>query len=159
VSLFGDSVMLGAAAELESSLRGAQVDAAESRTVGQVLDRVRRAVETDRLGRQVVLHTGTNGPLAEDALRELLTLASAAERVVVLTTHVPRPWQDYNNDLLRRVVDEFPAVVLLDWHALAGDVGDAWLYEDGIHLRPGAGRSGYAEAVVEALRTAAPAAG
>jgi hypothetical protein len=155
VSLFGDSVMLGAAAELESGLRDAVVDAAESRSATDLVERVRRAVEAGRLAPRVVLHTGTNGPVAEETVRTVLELTSSAERVVVLTTHVPRPWQDYNNDVLARVVPTFPNAVLLDWHRLAEGAGQAWLYDDGIHLRPGAGRDGYAAAVRDAVRSRA----
>ncbi|MEZ0449150.1 acyltransferase family protein [Cellulomonas sp. ICMP 17802] len=140
-SAFGDSVMLGAAPELTA--RGIAVDAVESRQFGAMVDLVRAAAAAGTLGHTVIVHGGTNGPIDERTLRDLLELTKD-RRVYLVNVHVPRTWAAYDNDLFARVGPEYPNAHVLDWNTLAtGNRG--WLYSDDIHLRPGAGREGYAD--------------
>lgn len=145
---FGDSVMLGAAAELTA--RGIAVDAVESRQFGTMVDQVRAALAAGTLGHTVVVHGGTNGPIDEATLRELLEL-TRDRRVYLVNVHVPRTWAAYDNDLFARVGPEYPNAHVLDWNALAGEHRD-WLYGDDIHLRPGGGREGYADWLAAAIQ-------
>ncbi|GIG38355.1 acyltransferase family protein [Cellulomonas phragmiteti] len=150
VSAFGDSVMLGAAAELAA--RGVAVDAVVSRQFGEMADLVLGAAAAGGLGHTVVVHGGTNGPVAEDDLRRLLA-GTSGHRVFVVDVRVPRPWEQYDNELFARVVPEYPHARLLGWKSLA-DAHPDWLYDDGIHLREGAGREGYADWVAQQIQPA-----
>jgi peptidoglycan/LPS O-acetylase OafA/YrhL len=141
VSAYGDSVMLGAAAELAA--HGVPADAAVSRQMGTMTDLVLDAAAAGTLGHTVVVHGGTNGPVAEDDLRRLLD-ATRDRRVFVVNVRVPRPWEQYDNELFARVVAEYPHAHLLDWKA-QGDAHPEWFYDDGIHLRENGGRQGYAD--------------
>lgn len=140
-SAFGDSVMLGAAAELAA--RGIAVDAVESRQFGTMVDQVRAVAAAGTLGHTVIVHGGTNGPIDEATLRAFLDLTKD-RRVYLVNVHVPRTWAGYDNDLFARVVPEYPNAHVLDWNTLAGGHRD-WLYGDDIHLRTGGGRDGYAD--------------
>lgn len=147
-SAFGDSVMLGAAAELNA--RGIAVDAAESRQFGVMVDLVLASAAAGTLGHTVIVHGGTNGPIDEAALRRLLD-STRDRRVYLLNVHVPRTWEGFNDDLLSRVGAEYPNVHVLDWAAVAA-ANRPWLYTDDIHLRPGSGRDGYADWVLASIQ-------
>ncbi|KQY21421.1 hypothetical protein ASD16_19230 [Cellulomonas sp. Root485] len=148
VSSIGDSVMLGAAADLAA--RGVAVDAEVSRQFGAMLELVRAGVAAGTLGHTVIVHGGTNGPIDEASLRELLEL-TRDRRVYLVNVHVPRTWADYNNELLARVAPEYPQAHLLDWNTL-GAANRAWFYDDDIHLRAGGGREGYADWLVRSVQ-------
>lgn len=148
VSSIGDSVMLGAAADLTA--RGVVVDAVESRQFGAMLDLVRAGVAAGTLGHTVIVHGGTNGPIDEANLRELLEL-TRDRRVYLVNVHVPRTWAGYNNELLARVTPEYPHAHLLDWNTL-GTANRPWFGGDDIHLVPGGGREGYAEWLVASIQ-------
>ncbi|MBO0900816.1 acyltransferase [Cellulomonas sp. zg-ZUI22] len=148
VTAFGDSVMLGAAAELGA--RGVAVDAVVSRQFGEMVDLVLGAGAAGTLGDTVVVHGGTNGPVAEEDLRRLLE-GTRDHRVFVVNVRVPRAWEQYDNELFARVVPEYPHARVLDWKS-GGDANPGWFYDDGIHLREGDGRTGYADWVVREIQ-------
>ena len=64
------------------------------------LERVQKLSKKGLLAPTVVIHTGTNGILTEDQLREMLDILSDRERVVIVNTNVPRPWMEPNNELI-----------------------------------------------------------
>lgn len=151
VTAFGDSVMLGAADQLAA--QGVGVDAAVSRQFTEMTDLVLGAAAAGTLGHTVVVHGGTNGPVAEDDLHRLLA-GTTDRRVFLVTVRVPRPWEQFDNDLFARVVAQYPHARLLDWKAVA-EANPGWFYDDGIHLREGGGREGYASWIAQAIQPAA----
>lgn len=148
VSAVGDSVMLGAAAELAA--RGVGVDAVVSRQFREMVDLVLASGAAGTLGHTVVVHGGTNGPVDEADLRRLLD-GTRGHRVFVVTVKVPRAWEQFDNDLFARVVPEYAHARLLDWKPV-GDAHPDWFGGDGIHLREGAGRTGYADWVLQGVQ-------
>jgi len=152
VSAFGDSVMLGAAAELGA--RGVAVDAVVSRQFAQMVDLVLGAAAAGTLGHTVVVHGGTNGPVAEADVRRLLD-GTSDRRLHLVNVRVPRAWEQYDNELFGRVVPQYPHAHLLDWKSV-GDAHPDWFWDDGIHLREGAGREGYAQWVVQQIQPQIP---
>ncbi|TMK46543.1 MAG: acyltransferase [Actinobacteria bacterium] len=123
VTAIGDSVMLGAEADLAEALPGATVDAVEGRQASSAFSLIDGLVNTSHLGADVVLHIGTNGTIDPQALDTVLTLM--AER-------------------------RHPNVALLDWNT-AASAHPEWLWNDGIHLRP-AGAAAYRDLILDALR-------
>ena len=79
-------------------------------------------------------------------------LAAAGERRVVLVgVHVPRRWQDGNNDGLRAAAAAHPGAAFVDWDALV-EANPGVLGPDGVH--PGAaGRTLLANAIAAAARS------
>jgi len=55
--------------------------------------------------------------------------------VIVLNDHVARDWEAHNNELIGRVVPEYPNAMVFDWKSLAM-AHPEWLWNDGIHPRP-----------------------
>jgi hypothetical protein len=149
VTAIGDSVMLGAVADLTDALPGATVDAVEGRQASSAFSLIDGLVNTSHLRADVVLHIGTNGTIDPQALNSVLTLM-AGRRVTLLNLHVPRAWQDLNNATLAAAARAHPNVALLDWDA-AASAHPEWLWDDGIHLRP-AGAAAYRDLILDALR-------
>ena len=149
--LIGDSVMLGAKAQLVR--RGLRVDAVESRQFHTGLGLVTLAVARGTLPRTLVVHLGTNGSLTTKDCRAVVDAAGPDRQVFLMTPHAPRSWIAADIMNLRRCVAGYPAgrAVLVDWNAQAAR-HRVWFYADGIHLN-GRGRAAYASVIAVALAT------
>ncbi|MFZ9988318.1 MAG: acyltransferase family protein [Candidatus Nanopelagicales bacterium] len=132
LTAIGDSVMLGVADQLMSKIDGSKVDAEVSRQASGVLERVQKLSKKGLLAPTVVIHTGTNGVVTEDQLREMLDLLSDRDRVIVVNTNVPRPWRKPNNELIAAVVPEYPNAVIADWYSASVD-NPEYFVRDGTH--------------------------
>lgn len=144
----GDSVMLGAKWQLQQ--HGVTVDAAKSRFPRDGV----RVLRGKRGASDVVIHLGTNGQLVARDCRALVTAADAAERVYLVTIRAPRDYARRNNAVIRSCAASFPGdrVRIIDWASAAG-AHPAWLYSDGIHLRP-AGAKAFTRLILSSVRQA-----
>jgi hypothetical protein len=147
--VIGDSVMRGALDVLKAALPGAHVDAAEGRQASVAFDILNHLADANQLGTDVVLHIGTNGTIQPSTLDTVLA-RMGNRRVVLLSVHVPRPWQDLNNRILTEAAHSHPNVRLVDWNA-AASAHPEWLWPDGIHLRP-EGAAAYRDLIEGALK-------
>lgn len=75
VACIGDSVMLGSSGELRKVLPGCIIDAEVSRYVGGGLDAAKEMAAQGRLGKNIVIALGTNGPIAGYEKYEVQTRA------------------------------------------------------------------------------------
>jgi hypothetical protein len=142
----GDSIALGSADSLRQALgAGTVVDA----KVGRQFSAAPAIVGAWPGAGPVVVDLGANGTVQAADIDAVI--ASAGDRRVVLVgVHVPRRWQDGNNDVLRAAAAAHPTVEFVDWNALVGAHPGA-LGPDGVH--PGvAGRTLLASAVADAAR-------
>jgi len=130
----GDSVMLGAAVQLDEL--GLTVDAQESRAFVNGLDTVIALQQQDRLGDVVVVHLGTNGPIAASDMTSMMEALADVPQVLLLTVDVPRDWTAGNNQLIFETASLYPNVEVLDWAGLVPSCPGDCLYDDGFHLRP-----------------------
>jgi hypothetical protein len=150
LTAIGDSVMLGVASQLMAKIDASKVDAEVSRQASGVLERVKRLSRKDLLAPTVVIHTGTNGFVTEDQLREMLDILSDRERVVVVNTNVPRSWMEPNNELIARVVPDYPNAVIADWYAVSED-NPEYFVSDGIHPQWPSGIKAFVREVMRAV--------
>jgi peptidoglycan/LPS O-acetylase OafA/YrhL len=148
-TVVGDSVMRGALDVLKAALPGANVDAVEGRQASVAFDIVNGLAGHNQIGTDVVLHIGTNGTIQPSALDATLARLGKS-RVVLLTDHVPRAWQDLNNRILTEAAHNHPNVHLVDWNG-AASAHPEWLWPDGIHLRP-EGAAAYRDLIAGALK-------
>ena len=144
----GDSVMLGARETLRSAIPGIRIDAAVARYPGAFLGRIKKLRAMNLLADTVVLHPGTNGVIPESMMREMLDLLSDRERVVVVNDNVPRSWTVENNNVVSKVVPNYPNAVIADWKA-ESKAHPEYFVSDGIHLS-GAGSRAYANLIKKA---------
>ncbi|MGH9222695.1 MAG: hypothetical protein ACRD2W_02580 [Acidimicrobiales bacterium] len=141
--------MLGAKPLLESHVDGILIDAIVGRQFSELLSTVRSYKDGGRLGDEVVLQTGNNGPIGPGQFGQLMELLRDVRKVLVVNVKVERAWQDVNNDVMADVVGRSPNAVLIDWHAIASAHPEAF-YDDGLHLTP-TGIRLFAGAVLGAL--------
>ena len=136
VTAFGDSVLESAGPALRQVFPFLTVDADVGRQANEVFDEIAWLKLGDRLGQIVVIETGANGIVEPDELDDLLTKLSDRRRVVLVTVHAPRLWQDPNNEIFAAAAQTHPNTTVADWHAAASEHPE-WLYPDGTHVRPG----------------------
>lgn len=86
-----------------------------------------------RLGAVIVVALGTNGPISQSLLAEMMQACQGASRVVLVTDHVPLSWQDPNDAIIRAAPSQYRNVAVADWEALASH-NPSWFYSDGVHL-------------------------
>jgi peptidoglycan/LPS O-acetylase OafA/YrhL len=133
----GDSVMLGAAEELQGA--GFAVDAEESRAFVRGVDIVQALSDSGQLPDELVVHLGTNGPIKESELTQLLDLAATVPKVLLVENDVPRDYEATNNSLLVNAASGRANVEVLYWNGLSGGCPGDCIYQDGFHLKtPGA---------------------
>jgi hypothetical protein len=150
--------MLGIASQLMDKIDGSKVDAEVSRQASGVLERVQKLSKKGLLAPTVVLHTGTNGILTEDQLREMLDILSDRERVVVVNTNVPRSWMEPNNELIAKVVPDYPNAVIADWYSVSAD-NPEYFVSDGTHPQWPSGIKAFVREIMRAVGMDPSAAG
>jgi peptidoglycan/LPS O-acetylase OafA/YrhL len=135
VSAVGDSVMLGAAGQLEKDIPNLTVIDAEvgmqAYTAVEVLDARRAAGE---LGEVVVVHIGNNGVYTEEEFDQTMQALAGVRRVVFVNVNVPRAWAEPNNEVISEGVGRYPNAVLADWYSASVDHPE-YFVEDGVHLQ------------------------
>jgi hypothetical protein len=139
----GDSVMLGAKAELNA--RGIRVNAAVSRQYDDGIAIVRSMAAAGTLPRKVIVHLGNNGVYQDGDCGRLVRAAGVNRSVWLVTLKVPRRWRARINEALRTCAANRSTAHLIDWYAYAHD-HPAWFYADGYHLN-GTGRRRYAQLI------------
>jgi hypothetical protein len=142
----GDSIALGSADSLRRALgAGTVVDA----KVGRQFSAAPAIVGRWPGAGPVVVDLGANGTVQAADVDAVID-AAGDRRVVLVGVHVPRRWQDGNNDVLRAAAAAHPTVEFVDWGALVAAHPGA-LGPDGVH--PGlTGRTLLASAVADAAR-------
>jgi peptidoglycan/LPS O-acetylase OafA/YrhL len=149
VTAIGDSIMVDAAPYLQQMLPGIAVDA----QVGQQLDQVQSGVAQLKtegvVGNRLILELGTNGPYTASQLQALLTSLGPMQKIVLVNTRVPRPWQQEVNDTIAAVARTRPNATVVDWYADSA-AHPQYFYPDGVHLEP-AGSKYYASLLALAL--------
>jgi lysophospholipase L1-like esterase len=136
VTAIGDSVMVGAAGELQRALgNNLDIDAEVGRQAADVIAILRNRRATGQLGDVVVVDIGSNGTFSAEQFDEMMQVLKDVRKVVFVNVKVPRSWEQSNNDVLADGVRRYPNTVLVDWHAAS--VGRPELFvDDGYHLQP-----------------------
>ncbi|MGG4216440.1 hypothetical protein [Paenibacillus sp. FSL L8-0638] len=150
VTMIGDSVTVGIEPYLKEQLPNMTVDGKVGRQMSQAVKVINELAVQDKLGDQVIIELGTNGPFSKDQLHDVLQSLSGARQVILVTTRVPKGWQNTVNDTIAQVADEFSNVSVVDWYSAS--VGkDEYFYKDGVHLKPDGSRY-YTSLLVTALQ-------
>jgi hypothetical protein len=149
ISVYGDSVLLGASEEITAALAGNDVslDAHENVSLLGMLPTLDAARPT--IGDVVVLDLGYNDGAELTAWRDRLDRAAAildgVPKVLWLTQREFADGRAQMNDELRAVAQLHPNIEVVDWNALVSSNPDL-VYGDGIHLTP-AGQAAMADLV------------
>lgn len=150
MTVYGDSVALGADPALRDWLGTVDNHAREAEHSWTLLAQIVADAQAGRIRSDVVvLHTGDNGLIPQDQLRQALHALSAVPEVVVVTPKVPRAWEARAVESIVAVVPDYPNVQLADWRSYAAGHPE-WFAADGIHLAA-SGREAYARFLVSRL--------
>lgn len=149
ITAIGDSVMLGAAADLVNTIPNIEVDAAVSRQVDTAIAILQAHRDAGTLGDIVIVHMGNNGSFTSEQVDIIMQTLTGVPRVLMVNLLVPRLWQDVNNAAIVDGVQRYPNTVLVDWHA-AGMDHPEFFWGDGYHLRP-EGAQAYTQLIVAHL--------
>lgn len=135
----GDSVMLGSADALRKELPGCYIDAAVSRYVGEGVQVAEQLKANGKLGKIVLIHLGTNGPIAgyeryEKHTNKLLEVLGPDREIFWVNFYCPdTTWQDTNNAYLSNIICGYHSNVhLVNWYELVHDKPEL-LVADRIH--------------------------
>jgi len=144
----GDSVMLGAAEELQA--RGFQVDALQSRQMNAFVPTMQTLKDNATFGSVVVVHLGTNGGFSQETLDAMLATVADVPVVLLLTGKADRGWIADNNAKLRAAPATHTNVTVIDWEVLSATCEGRCFYDDGIHLTQ-SGQNFYADVIGRVL--------
>jgi peptidoglycan/LPS O-acetylase OafA/YrhL len=128
----GDSVMLGAAEELQ--VLGFAVDAVKSRQMIDFVPTMQQIRDNGTFGSVAVIHLGTNGPFSQETLNAMMATLIDVPVVIILTGKADRGWVAGNNERARALAGTYPNVTILDWEVLSQQCEGTCFYDDGIHL-------------------------
>ena len=135
----GDSVMLGSSSALRKQLPGCYIDAAVSRYVGDGVQIAEQLKANGKLGKVVLIHLGTNGPIAgyeryEKHTRKLLEVLGPDRDIFWVNFYCPdTTWQDTNNAYLsNEICGHHSNVHLINWYNLVHNRPEL-LVSDHIH--------------------------
>ena len=149
VTAIGDSVMIGAAGELEQTIDNLSIEADVGLQAPAAIDILRKRRDANQLGEAVVVHIGSNGAFSEEQFEEMMEVLADVHRVVFMNVKVPRPWEQPNNAVLADGVQQYSNATLVDWYAAS--VGRPELFvKDGIHLQH-EGQRVYTDLIAEYL--------
>jgi hypothetical protein len=129
----GDSVLVDAQTPLLGCTPNIQVNASVSRQWSDGETILRQVVAATTSPSVVVVDLGTNGPITDADFDAMMSILKRTSRVVFVTVHVDRPWQDQVDGVLARGVARYPNAALADWQSLAAQHPE-WFYADGTHL-------------------------
>ena len=150
ITAVGDSVMIGAAGELNRALDNPAIQADVGFQAADAIAILQRRRAAGRLGDVVVVHIGTNGTFTAEQFDEMMRVLADVPKVVFVNVKAPRPWEQPNNDVLAEGVRRYPNAVLADWHAASADRPELFV-DDGIHLQP-EGQEVYADLIAAHLK-------
>lgn len=154
VIAIGDSIMVDAAPYLQQALPGIAIDARVGQQLYQVQSAVPQLKGEGAIGNRLILELGTNGPYTSAQLVALLDALGPMQRIVLVNTRVPRPWQQSVNDTIASVAKSYPNATVVNWYADSAAYPQ-YLYPDGVHLNA-VGAKYYASLLVQALEAPLP---
>jgi peptidoglycan/LPS O-acetylase OafA/YrhL len=155
VTAVGDSVMLGAGADLASTLTPVigqtYVNAAVSRGDQVCVQTLQQIKDQGALAGLVLVHCGNNGTLNPNFVDQVMQIAGPHRHVVFYTLKVPRGWEGPNNAEINTAAKKYPNARVLDWNFFGTHNPASMFYSDQYHLTP-PGRALYARVTLEVLR-------
>jgi hypothetical protein len=149
ISAIGDSVMLGAAEEVEALLAEDIVDATVSRQFHDSPASVRELLARENPPQVIIIGLGTNGAVSDEQFDETMFEAAEVPMVVFVNIRVPRDWEAPTNAVLAAGVERWDNAILIDWFTPA-DPDDSNFAADGFHPSL-TGRVLYSDLVSEAI--------
>lgn len=133
VLMIGDSVSVRTIPNFEETFPYGMIDAAVNRQLYMGREVYDFYNDQDVVGGIVVYALGTNGPVDDATLDDLVAAAGPDRQVFFVNTRSPQSWVEGTNASLAAAAERFDNVHLIDWNgASAGH--DEYFDGDGTHL-------------------------
>ena len=97
----------------------------------------------------IILDLGNNNRLTTSEVETIFSLLAEQPKIVIVNTAVPRPWREWNNQLINTYAEKYLQTVVVDWNSLSRGHPE-YFGPDGVHLVQ-AGVDVYVSAILEAL--------
>jgi peptidoglycan/LPS O-acetylase OafA/YrhL len=145
----GDSVILGIRNVLAQYERIELINARVGRQINELIEVAR--TDQQFVGKSpVVLNLGNNNRLIEADVIALMEIVKNQPKIIVVNTAVPRSWKESNNQLIAKVVSQYPNTTIVDWSTISENHPE-YFATDGVHLNP-PGVNAYVSAIREVLQ-------
>ena len=135
----GDSVMLGAEANLKKKWPKGVVDAKVSRQISAANGILSDLKKKGKLGDIVVIHLGTNGDASESTKDKIMSTIGSNRIVFWINTSYSKRLSF--NTKIQNYADKYSNLYIIDWYNISKDHPE-YFYKDGIHLKT-EGRKAY----------------
>jgi peptidoglycan/LPS O-acetylase OafA/YrhL len=133
----GDSVMVGAAANLAARLGpGFSMNAEVGRQANEFVDIVQQLRREGHHPNALIIQMGNNGPLYGEDMEAIQKATADVGQLFLINDHAPVSWIEESNHALAEAAEDWPHTTLIDWKTVAEENED--LLWDGIHLKPAA---------------------
>ncbi|EOL44756.1 acyltransferase [Enterococcus phoeniculicola] len=132
LTLFGDSLALGATADLQDVFPNIIVDGEIGRQLYDSPPMLQSLIDKKLLKDNVLMVLGTNGSFTEAQMDSVMTTIGK-RNVYWVNTHVPtKRWQNEVNTMLEKAEKKYDNLVVIDWYDYSKD-HDEWFYDDRVH--------------------------
>ncbi|MFV0557896.1 MAG: acyltransferase family protein [Enterococcus sp.] len=149
VTMFGDSVMLGATSSLTEVFSQAVVDAEINRQVYTSNELIQNLADEDKLYDPVVIGLGTNGDFSTSQFAELMDTLGKRQVYWINMRSPSTRWQETVNATLAALEDDYDNLTIIDWYDYSAGQTD-WFYDDGTHLTE-TGQIAYTKLIADTL--------
>jgi peptidoglycan/LPS O-acetylase OafA/YrhL len=150
IVMLGDSVMIGAEANLEKRLGpGFSMDAKVGRQADEFIAIIEKIKKGGHHPQAMVIQWGNNGPLYSEDMEALRKATTNVGQLFLISDHAPVSWQDESNEAIAEASKLWHDTTEIPW-AKAAEEGGESLFWDGIHLTP-KGAGVYARLVSQVL--------
>lgn len=130
----GDSVMLDASDNLQKLMPKTYVDAKVGRQGTEAPGIIKDLKSQGHLSKVVILNMGTNGPMTDQTINQIIKAIGPGHQIFWVNAHVPtKSWESTVNHGIARAAKKHKNVHLVDWHAVSADHSD-WFADDSVHM-------------------------
>lgn len=148
-TFFGDSVMLGAAADMNEVFPNSVVDAAINRQVYTSAPDFQALKDKGLLHDTVIIGLGTNGLFNEQQFADVMTVLEKRKVYWVNMRAPGERTQGAVNEMLNQMAAKYSNLTIIDWYSFSIQQA-GWFYEDQTHLNPD-GRLNYTQLMINSL--------
>lgn len=133
ITMLGDSVSLRAVDIFQQTFEHGCIDAQMNRQFTTGTEIYRSMLDQNMCGRVAVFALGTNGPISDAQIDELMGLVGEKRIAVFVNNRCPQPWIAPNNEVFARAAERYKNVILIDWYNYSAN-NNALFDGDGTHL-------------------------
>lgn len=134
VTAVGDSVMADASDSIQQIMPHAYVEAKVGRQGSDSPAVIKKLKEDGHLNKIVVLNLGTNGPMTDQTVNQIISAIGKGHQIYWLTAHVPtKSWEKTVNHQIQAAARKHKNVHVIDWHRQSAS-HPGWFANDKVHM-------------------------